>query len=62
MQMYGRHGVAEYWIVDPRARKVALYQLADRGLALVRSVRAPGALQSVALRQLEIPTTELFED
>ena len=62
MQMYARYGVAEYWIVDPRAREVELYQLTDQGLELMRIVRAPDALQSVALRQLEIPTNELFDD
>jgi Putative restriction endonuclease len=30
MQMFARYGVPEYWIVDPRARRIEVYRLVYR--------------------------------
>ena len=40
-QLYARHGVPYYWIVDPEARTIEVYSLAEGGYQL--SVRAAGA-------------------
>jgi Uma2 family endonuclease len=40
-QLYARHGVPHYWIVDPEARSVEAYILAEGGYQL--AVRAAGS-------------------
>lgn len=40
-QIYARHGIPSYWIVDPEARAVEAYVLSDKGYQLV--ARASGA-------------------
>ena len=32
---YARHGVREYWIVDPEARTVEVFALGEKGSQLV---------------------------
>lgn len=41
LQLYARHGVAYYWIVDPEARTIEAYSLAAGGYQLV--TRAAGS-------------------
>ena len=34
LQLYARHGVPYYWIVDPEARRIEVYRLAETAYAL----------------------------
>jgi Uma2 family endonuclease len=45
-QLYARHGIPYYWIVDPEARAIEAYNLAEDGYQL--ATRAFGA-EPVAL-------------
>jgi Uma2 family endonuclease len=40
-QLFERHGVPYYWIVDPDARTLEVYQLFDNGYALVKRATGP---------------------
>lgn len=37
-QLYGRYGVREYWIVDPKSRSISIYRPSRRGLRLVATL------------------------
>jgi len=45
-QLYARHGVPYYWIVDPDARSVEAYRLAEGAYRLIRSL---GGSEAVSL-------------
>ncbi|HEX8921206.1 MAG TPA: Uma2 family endonuclease [Pyrinomonadaceae bacterium] len=38
-QVYGKHGVKEYWIADPLNRSLEIYRLKRHNLALVETLR-----------------------
>jgi Uma2 family endonuclease len=44
LQLYARHGVPYYWIVDPEARRIEVYRLAATAYAL--ELTASGAVPS----------------
>lgn len=50
LQLYARHGVPYYWIVDPEARRIEVYRLAEGGyrLELTASGGQPMALPPLA--------------
>ena len=58
--LYARHGVREYWIVDPEARKVEVFALGEKGFELVRAYEAGEALRSPLLEGLEVDLNEVF--
>ncbi|MGH7354166.1 MAG: Uma2 family endonuclease [Candidatus Rokuibacteriota bacterium] len=60
MQLYARHGIPWYWIVDPESRVVEVYRLADGGYALSRRVTGDEALTAEPLTALVIPLASLW--
>ena len=58
--LYARHGVREYWIVDPDARKVEVFALGEKGFELVRAYKAGEVLRSPLLEGLEVDLNEVF--
>ena len=58
--LYARHGVKEYWIVDPEARKVEVFALGEKGFGLVKAYEAGEALKSPLLEGLEVDLNEVF--
>lgn len=63
-KLYQRHGVAEYWIVDPVIETVKVYRLREN--AYVReaelSLETGDTLSTSLLPELEIPLAEIFRD
>lgn len=58
--LYGKHGVKEYWIVDPEAERVEVYALAGNRLEF-RAMVDRGELRSaVALEGFVMPVAEVF--
>ena len=58
--LYARHGVREYWIVDPEARTVEVFALEEKGFESVRAYEAGEALRSPLLEGLEMSLNEVF--
>ena len=61
-KLYERHGVQEYWIVDPELELVKIYCLTDGryGRAEERAEERGETVTTVLLPGLEISLTELF--
>jgi len=61
-KLYERHGVQEYWIVDPELELVKIYRLTDGryGRAEERAQERGETLTTVLLPGLDISLTELF--
>ena len=47
--LYAKHGVAEYWLVDPSAETVSIHRLHGRALALAETLRREQTLRSPLL-------------
>ncbi len=58
--LYARHGVKEYWIVDPKGKSVEVYSLEKAGFKLVKKYNSPQILRSPLLSSLEVPLKEVF--
>ncbi|MCD6300230.1 MAG: Uma2 family endonuclease, partial [Dehalococcoidales bacterium] len=58
--LYARHGVKEYWIVDPDAKAVEVFALGERGFELVKAYKAEEVLNSPLLEGLEMSLNEVF--
>ena len=48
LELYGRHGVSEYWIVDPETRAIEIFAL-DAGRLRKASTHDSGEIRSVAV-------------
>lgn len=60
-QLYGKHGVKEYWIVDSESRSVEVYRLANQSLELVKMFRDVDELTSPVLLGFGCPLSKIFE-
>ncbi len=60
--LYARHGVREYWIVDPGGKTAEVYTLGERGFELVSRYRGDETLVSPLLPGLVIPLREIFAE
>jgi Uma2 family endonuclease len=58
--LYAQFGVREYWVVDPRARTVAVYERVGNGYRSVPLTKG-GAIQSVVLPALGLTLDAVFE-
>ena len=57
---YARHGVAQYWIVDPDARTLEMYALSGADYALAADFRGDAAATSSLFPGLSIPLARLW--
>ncbi len=64
LKLYSRHGVAEYWIVDWRARTITVYRRADEApdqpLQPVATLQGSEVLQSPLLPGFAAPLERVF--
>ena len=58
--LYARHGVKEYWVVDPDARRVWVMALGNEGFDEVGSYSAGDVLTSPTLEGLTIDLDDIF--
>ncbi len=59
--LYARHGVKEYWIVDPEAETVEVLVLGKRGFERAAAYGKADRLRSPLLSGLEIKLGEVFQ-
>jgi Uma2 family endonuclease len=59
--LYFRSGVAEYWLVDPRSRSLAIYRLTDHEYAEIPAGE-DGAIPSSVISGLRVSPDDLFAD
>jgi Uma2 family endonuclease len=59
-QLYGKHGVKEYWVADPENRSLEIYRLKRRSLALVQTLIADDEVTSSTLPAFRCKTSDLF--
>lgn len=57
---YERHGVKEYWIVDPEDKSIMVYEGREGKFSLIREVKGEGKISSEVLKGLEIELANIF--
>jgi Uma2 family endonuclease len=57
---YERHGVKEYWIVDPAARRIEVYALEDGRFRKIDEAREGGGVRSRILTGMDIAWSTVF--
>ena len=60
LALYGRHGVTEYWLVDPVSETVQIHRLQGGGLIPVRTFGREETLRSPLLPGLELHLDDIF--
>ena len=58
--LYGKHGVTEYWLVDPVAETVQIHRLQGEVLVPTRTFGREKTLRSPLLRGLELHLDDIF--
>ncbi len=58
--LYARHGVREYWIVDPLARSVVVMLLTDDDFEVIGEYQGEDAPMSTTLRGFTVSLTKIF--
>jgi len=60
--LYGRHGVREYWLVDPDAETVEVLTLGDQGLTPTATYRRGEVLASPLLEGMSLELDQVFSE
>jgi Uma2 family endonuclease len=60
MQMFARYGVREYWIVDPAAESIEVYELSGSAYALLLTAASADIVTPAILPGLSFPAARLF--
>ena len=61
-ELYARHGVREYWIVDPANRTVSVLQLRDGVLEIEQTCTEGDTAESLVLGGFSVSLAELFQE
>ena len=61
-ELYARHGVREYWIVDPTNRIVSVLALRDGVLEIDQTLTEDNTARSSVLEGFEVNLVEIFAD
>ena len=59
-ELYGRHGVLEYWIVDPMGETIAVHRQRDGRLDLAKTFGRRDTLRTALLDGLQLKLDEIF--
>ena len=59
-ELYGRHGVTEYWLVDPTAETVSIHRQRAGALAVTQTFGREQILRSPLLAGLELHLDDVF--
>lgn len=62
LNVYLEGGVSEYWVVDPRDRKIILYSFIEKQLDAMILFKDPDVAQSIRFPGLEVPTGDIFNE
>ena len=60
--LYAKHGVKEYWLVDPYAKQVMVMLLKDGSYEIVGVYREDDTLNSPTLEGFELDLSRVFDD
>jgi len=60
LQLYGKHGVSEYWIIDPKNRSVERYVNQSSSLILQETLDKEETLTTTALPGFSCRVSEIF--
>ena len=58
--LYARHGVKEYWLVDPETKTIEVLELGERGYERAGLYKGDEVLTSPLLPGLRVPLSEVF--
>ncbi len=59
-QLYGKHGVLEYWMIDLEHRLVEIYRLRDKSLELIATLQDDDEIVTSALPGFSCTASEIF--
>lgn len=59
-RIYAKHGVKEYWIVDPEDKSIEVYTGQDGGFGLHQRVQGKGKVSSLLLAEFAVEAAEVF--
>lgn len=62
LNLYAKHGVPEYWIVDPQNKTLDRYVRQNSALILRETLQHEDALTMTALPGFSCPVSDLFKD
>lgn len=62
LNVYFEGGVSEYWVVDPRDRKVTLYYFVEKQLEDMNLIKYSDVVKSIHFKGLEVPTADIFAE
>jgi len=62
LELYSRHDVREYWVLDPKAQAIRVYRRRRNKLAVAEELKgADAALASPLLPGMSLPLAKIFE-
>ena len=59
-QVYGKHGVKEYWIADPESRALEIYRLEEQGLKLAATLAGDDEVTTPVLPGFRCKARQIF--
>ena len=59
-KVYARHGVKEYWIVDPNDKSIEVYEGKEGKFKQAQRMEEEGKARSVVLEGLEVEIKDIF--
>jgi Uma2 family endonuclease len=60
LQVYGKFGVGEYWVVDPEARTIEIHRQSDGALSLVATLSGDDELMTPLLPGFSLKAARVF--